>query len=156
VGFHTLTIDIEDIYFLTGLSHHGWQVTLTGNRGGGDPMDYYVSHHCVPGTKKHNDKVAIRDVWYLHLWTILYSTTHISGSVAPHMSLQSHFLVLHRVHGAQGLKLVQGGPKNHEETTYQVPRWWVKSTWVWVSFGVLILAEGLYPMPIGGVGIPNP
>jgi hypothetical protein len=23
VGFHTLTIDIEDIYFLTGLSHHG-------------------------------------------------------------------------------------------------------------------------------------
>jgi hypothetical protein len=62
VGAHTLTIDIEDIYFLTGLSHRGSRVTLTGSRGGGEPMNYYVCHHCVPGTEKHSGKVAIRDV----------------------------------------------------------------------------------------------
>jgi hypothetical protein len=30
VGFHTLTLDIEDIYFLTGLSRHGYHASLTG------------------------------------------------------------------------------------------------------------------------------
>jgi hypothetical protein len=34
VGAHTLSIDIEDIYFLTGLSRHGYYVSLTGSRGG--------------------------------------------------------------------------------------------------------------------------
>ena len=33
VGAHTLTIDIEDIYFLIGLSRCGSHVSLTGNRG---------------------------------------------------------------------------------------------------------------------------
>ena len=53
VGVHTLIIDIEDIYFLIGLSQCGSWVTLTGNMGGGEPMDYYVLHHCVPGIEKH-------------------------------------------------------------------------------------------------------
>ena len=59
VGVHTLTLDIEDIYFMTGLSRRGSRVTLTSSRGGGEPMDYYVSHHCVSGTEKCNGKVAI-------------------------------------------------------------------------------------------------
>jgi len=42
-GVHTLTIDIKDIYFLTGLSHRGSWVLLTDSRGGGEPMDLYVS-----------------------------------------------------------------------------------------------------------------
>jgi len=91
VGVHTLTLDIEDIYFLTGLSRCGSQVTLTCNRGGGEPMDYYVSHHYVPGTEKHNGKVVIRDVHDLPLHTILYTITRMEGSATPHMALQSHF-----------------------------------------------------------------
>jgi hypothetical protein len=62
VGAHILMIDIEDIYFLTGLSRRGSRVTLTGSRGGGEPMNHYISAHCVPGTQKHSGKVAIRDV----------------------------------------------------------------------------------------------
>jgi hypothetical protein len=62
VGAHTLTIHIEDIYFLTGLSRHVSQVTLTGSRGGGEPMNHYISEHCVSSTQKHSGKVAIRDV----------------------------------------------------------------------------------------------
>jgi hypothetical protein len=38
VGIHTLSLDIEDIYFLTGLSRQGYYVSLTGSRGGGFPM----------------------------------------------------------------------------------------------------------------------
>jgi hypothetical protein len=33
VGPHVLSLDIKDIYFLTGLSHHGYHVNLTGGRG---------------------------------------------------------------------------------------------------------------------------
>jgi hypothetical protein len=35
VGAQTLSIDIKDIYFLTGLSRRGYYVSLTGSRGGG-------------------------------------------------------------------------------------------------------------------------
>ena len=62
VGAHIITIYIEDIYFLTGLSRHGSRVTLTRIRGGGAPMNHYISEHCVPGTQKHSGKVAIRNV----------------------------------------------------------------------------------------------
>jgi hypothetical protein len=62
VGSHTLTIEIEDIYFLTRLSHRGSLVTLTGSRGENEPMNYYVRHHYVLGTEKHSGKVTIRDV----------------------------------------------------------------------------------------------
>ena len=91
VGDHILMIDIEDIYFLTELSCRGSQVTLTGSRGDGEPMNQYISAHCVPGTQKHSGKVTIRDVQDLPLWTILYTITYMEGSVAPHMDLQSHF-----------------------------------------------------------------
>ena len=46
VGFHVLSIDIEDIYFLTGLSHCGAQVTLIGGRGGGLSMSEYIRVYC--------------------------------------------------------------------------------------------------------------
>jgi hypothetical protein len=91
VGVHTLTLDIEDIYFLTGLSRRGSRVSLSGSRGGGEPMDYYVAHQCVPGTEKHSGKVAIKDVQDLPLWTILYTITQMARSATPHMALQRHF-----------------------------------------------------------------
>jgi hypothetical protein len=61
VGVHTLTIDIEDIYFLTGLSRRGSRVSLTGNNGGGEPMHYHIHHHCVLGIEKHSGKVDIKE-----------------------------------------------------------------------------------------------
>jgi hypothetical protein len=41
VGVHTLSLDIEDIYFLTGLSRRGYYVSLTSSRGGGLQMSEY-------------------------------------------------------------------------------------------------------------------
>jgi hypothetical protein len=91
VGVHILTIYIEDIYFLIGLSHCGSWVTLTCIRGGGEPMKYYISYHYVSRTEKHSSKVAIRDVRYFSLRTILYTITRMAGSSPPHMALQIHF-----------------------------------------------------------------
>jgi hypothetical protein len=59
VGVHVLSLDIEDIYFLTGLSHRGAHVTLTGGRGGGLSMSEYIRQHCEPDAKRHKGKVAI-------------------------------------------------------------------------------------------------
>ena len=91
VGVNTLTLDINDIHFLMGLSHRGSRVSLSGRIGGGEPMDYYVAHHYVPGTENHSGKFSIRDVRYFPLRNILYTITQMARSVAPHMALQSHF-----------------------------------------------------------------
>jgi hypothetical protein len=48
VGVHTLSLDIEEIYLLIGLSRRGYHVSLTGSKGGGLPMSEYCRLHCVP------------------------------------------------------------------------------------------------------------
>jgi hypothetical protein len=47
VGAHILMIDIEDIYFLTGLSRRGSRVTLTGSRGGAAYEPLYQCTLCA-------------------------------------------------------------------------------------------------------------
>jgi hypothetical protein len=102
VGAHTLTIDIEDIYFLTGLSR--W-VTLTGSRGGSEPMNYYISQHCVPGTKKHSGKVTIRDSIIAFADYPLYYYSHGREGDSPYGSAEP-FSVCIGVSGALSLQLV--------------------------------------------------
>jgi hypothetical protein len=59
VGVHTLTIDIEDIYFLTGLSRRGSYVSLTGSHRGGRKMSEYCRDYYVPEVERQKGKVAI-------------------------------------------------------------------------------------------------
>jgi hypothetical protein len=91
VGAHTLTIDIEDIYFLTGLSRRGSYVSLTGSRAGGLTMSEYCNQYCVPEAERKKGKVAIWGVTDLTLRTILFTIARMAGSAAPHMALQSYF-----------------------------------------------------------------
>jgi hypothetical protein len=42
VDVHVLSLDIEYIYFLMGLSCRGARVSLIGGRGGGLPMSEYI------------------------------------------------------------------------------------------------------------------
>jgi hypothetical protein len=86
VGVHTLTLDIDNIYLLTILSHCGSQFSLSGGRGGGDPMDYYVAQHCSTGKEKHNGKVPINNVLHLPLRTILFTITCVARITTPHMA----------------------------------------------------------------------
>jgi hypothetical protein len=59
VGVHTLSLNIEDIYFLTDFSWWGYYVSLTGSRGGGLKMSEYCNLHCVPEAKRKKGNVAI-------------------------------------------------------------------------------------------------
>jgi hypothetical protein len=91
VGVHTLTLDIEDIYFLTGLSQHGYHAILTSGRAGRLPMSEYCRQYCAPEAERSKGKVVIWWVQDLTLGTILFTTARMDGSAAPHMALQSYF-----------------------------------------------------------------
>jgi hypothetical protein len=122
VGAHTLTLDIDDIYFLMGLSRR----ILLGRRGGGEPIDYYVVHHCVPGTEKHSGKMAIRDVQDLPLWTILYTITQMPGSATPHMSLQRHFQYAIECMDPRVFNWYKGVLKNMKNKSTKCRNGWLK------------------------------
>ena len=49
VGFHILPIEVEDIYFLTGLSMRGSPVVLSGVQGGEGSLDDIIDQHCSLG-----------------------------------------------------------------------------------------------------------
>jgi hypothetical protein len=87
VGVHTLSLVIEFIYFLTGLSQHGYHVSLIGSRGCGLPMSEYYCLHCVLEVERRKGKVVIWVVWDLTLRTILFTIARMDGSTAPHMAL---------------------------------------------------------------------
>ena len=52
VGDQVLNIDVDDIYFLTRLSHQGESVYFDGRGGGGELVNSYVSDLRVEGTRK--------------------------------------------------------------------------------------------------------
>jgi hypothetical protein len=91
VGVHTLSLDIEEVYFLTGLSWFGYHASLTGSRCGGLPMSEYWHLYCVPEAERSKGKVAIWGVQDMTLRTILFTIARMSRSVSPHMDLQSYF-----------------------------------------------------------------
>jgi hypothetical protein len=87
VGVHTLSLDIEDVYILTGLSRCGYHASLTGSRGGGLPMSEYCHLHYVPEAERSKGKVAIWGVRDLTLRTVLFTIAHMAGSTSTHMAL---------------------------------------------------------------------
>ena len=59
VGDQLLDMEIDDIYFPTGLSRPDERVEFGGRGGGGESMDLYVSDLCVEGTRKQGGKLTI-------------------------------------------------------------------------------------------------
>ena len=51
VGAHVLTVEIEDTYFLTGLSRCGAPISLTGSRGGDVTTQELIDRYFLPGTR---------------------------------------------------------------------------------------------------------
>ena len=62
VGAHVLTIEVEDIYFLTGLSRGGAPISLTGSRGGDITTQEIINCHCIPRTRTSRKKIPIKAV----------------------------------------------------------------------------------------------
>jgi hypothetical protein len=82
-----LRIEVDDIYFITGLSRRGEVVNLKARgAGGGMTMEEYISTHCVAGTDKVGSQLPIRVIENLSLKIIVLVLTWISGSASLHQA----------------------------------------------------------------------
>jgi hypothetical protein len=89
IGAQLLTIELEDVYFITGLSKRGVPIALFGQRALLSPMDEYLENHCVPRERLVGGRIKIKDIRDLPLRFILFSITRIVGSTSAHLVSRS-------------------------------------------------------------------
>ena len=92
VGAHVLTIEVEEIYFLTGLSRQGAHISLTGSRGGDVTTKELINCHCVPGTRTSGKNIPIKAVVDDALCTVLFTMQRLARSQGPHQASRAHLL----------------------------------------------------------------
>ena len=80
VGAHILTVEVEDIYFLNGLSSWGAPISLTGSRGGDITTQELIDRHYAPGTRTSGKKIPIRTVMDGPLRAILFAMQRVVRS----------------------------------------------------------------------------
>jgi hypothetical protein len=71
-----LRIEVEDIYFLTGLSRRGEVVNLKAQgAGSGMKIEEYIATHCIAGTEKVGSQLPIRAINNLSLKIVVLILT---------------------------------------------------------------------------------
>ena len=73
MGAYVLTMEVEDIYFLMGLSRQGSHVSLNGSRGGDVTTQEMIHCYCVQGTKMLGKNIPIKAVVDDALRTVLFT-----------------------------------------------------------------------------------
>ena len=92
VGAHILTVEVDDIYFWTGLLRRGAPISLTGSRGGDITTQELTDHHCIPGTRTLGKKIPIKAVMDGPLRTVLFMIQRVAGSQVVHQASRAHML----------------------------------------------------------------
>jgi len=86
-----LHLEVDDIYFLTGLSRRGQEISLTGI----GPKDLltvreYTALYCTPDTRVNSSGVPIRFIRDLGLRAIVYTINRMAGSAAGHLATRPY------------------------------------------------------------------
>jgi len=86
-----LHIEVDDIYFLTRLSRHGNEVSLTGV----GPQDLlivweYIEQYCTAEEKVNSSGVPIKYIRNLGLKAIVYTINKMAGSAAGHLATRPY------------------------------------------------------------------
>ena len=81
----SLTIKVEDIYFITGLSRRGEVVNLR-SRGprGGFTIDEYIAMYCYLDMEKVGSQIPTNSIQVLGLKAILLTLGRITGLASLH------------------------------------------------------------------------
>ena len=85
-----LPLEVEDIYFLTGLSCRGWEANLCGG-GRGDAsltIQEYITVYCEEGTQKVALQILIARIQGLALRSVAYCLVRMSSTTAQHVISQ--------------------------------------------------------------------
>ena len=88
-----LRIEVEDIYFITGLSRRGDPVDLHGKPLGGLTVEDYVQIYCIENSKKVGTQIAIRDIRDLHIKILLFTIGRVAGSASLHQASRTHMSI---------------------------------------------------------------
>ena len=86
-------IEVEDIYFITGLSRRGDPVDLHGKPLGGLTVDDYVHVYCVEGSKKVWTQIAIKYLRELHMKILLFTIGRVAGSTSLHQASRTQMSI---------------------------------------------------------------
>jgi hypothetical protein len=89
IGTQLLTIELEDVYFLTSLSKIGVPISFTGQRALPEQVDVYLARHCIPGARLVGGRIPIKHIRDLPLQSILFAITSVTGSTSAHLALIS-------------------------------------------------------------------
>jgi hypothetical protein len=89
IGTQLLTIELEDVYFLTGLSKRGVPIDFSGQRALPEKVGVYLARHCVPGARLVGGRIPIKDIRELPLRSILFTITSVIGSTSAHLASRS-------------------------------------------------------------------
>ena len=83
----SLTIEVEDIYFMTGLSQRAEVVNLC-SRGPGDDLtiDEYIAVYCYLDTEKVGSQIPTNSIQVLGLKAILLTLGRIAGLALVHQA----------------------------------------------------------------------
>src|SRR5713226_6894975 len=84
----SLTIEVEDIYFITGLSRRGEMVNLCARRGPGHGLtiDEYIAVYCYLEIEKVGSQVPTNSIQVLGLKAILLMLSRIAGLASLHQA----------------------------------------------------------------------
>ena len=81
----SLTIEVEDIYFITGLSRWGEVVNLRSREpGGGMTIDEYIMVYCYPDMEKVASQIPTNSIQVLGLKAILLTLGRIASLASLH------------------------------------------------------------------------
>ena len=85
-------VEVEDIYFLKGLSRWGAPISLTGSCGGDITTRELIDRHCAPGTGTSGKKIPIKAVTDSALRTILFTMQRVARIQVEHQASRAHML----------------------------------------------------------------
>ena len=86
VGVHILPIEVEDIYFLTGLSMRGSQAVLSGAQGGEGSLEDIIDQHCSLGIESQSRKLRINSIVDLPLRMVVHTIGKVEGTRSSHLT----------------------------------------------------------------------
>ena len=92
VGAHILTVELEDIYFLAGLSRWGEPIYFIDPRGGDITTQGLIDQYYFLGTQMSGKKIPIKNVMDLPFRMVLFTMQRISSSQRAHQESREHML----------------------------------------------------------------
>ena len=87
IGGHWLEIELEEIYFLTGLPKRGEQLSLFGTRPVGQSVASLRSEFC--NYQSVDKRIDIKTIAHPKLKVITFTVTRLCGSVPLHVATVS-------------------------------------------------------------------